>query len=223
MIADIVPDRIACAEVFEDILDVPLYPEELAVLSPRVVDKRRREFTTGRICARRALRSLGIPHHPVVSGENREPIWPPGIVGSITHCAGYRAAVVARVEDAAGIGIDAEPNEPLPDGVLNSIATLTERERLGDLLQHDAQICWDRLLFCIKEATYKTWFPFMNRWLGFEHVDVSIYPDEGAFHVRLLVPGPQVGGSPLTGLDGRFQVDRALQLTAIVLTKDRVG
>jgi hypothetical protein len=77
-------------EAFDDPPDAVLFPEKEAVIS-RAVDKRRREFQTVRHCARRALRELGVPPAAVLPGERREPVWPPGVVGSLTHCTGYRA------------------------------------------------------------------------------------------------------------------------------------
>ncbi|HEY3692789.1 MAG TPA: hypothetical protein VGL46_21300 [Pseudonocardiaceae bacterium] len=50
----------------------------------------------------------------MVPGERRKPVWPPGVVGSLTHCTGYRAAAVAHRRGVLTVGIDAEPHEPLP-------------------------------------------------------------------------------------------------------------
>ncbi|PZS40918.1 MAG: 4'-phosphopantetheinyl transferase, partial [Pseudonocardiales bacterium] len=94
MIEKILPDGVASVEAFRDPPDAVLYPGE-AELITRAVDKRRREFRTVRHCARQALRQLGLPPAPVLRGERGEPKWPAGVVGSMTHCAGYRAAAVA--------------------------------------------------------------------------------------------------------------------------------
>nr|WP_245651785.1 hypothetical protein [Streptosporangium amethystogenes] len=107
----------------------------------------RREFTTARWCARDALGHLGYPPMPVLPGAKGAPVWPPGVVGSITHCAGYRAAAVARSGDVATLGIDAEPNKPLPSGILEVITVDEELRRVTDLLRRDPSVRWDRLLF----------------------------------------------------------------------------
>lgn len=77
-------------------------------------DKRRREFTTARRCARRALARLGLAPGPLPTGPTGAPVWPVGVTGSITHCDGYRAAAAARTADLAGLGIDAELHAPRP-------------------------------------------------------------------------------------------------------------
>ena len=99
MIEKILPAGVASAEVFADLPDAVLFPQEASALAT-AVEKRRREFATGRACARRALDDLGIAPSAILPGERGAPQWPPGIVGSITHCAGYRAAAVALATDA---------------------------------------------------------------------------------------------------------------------------
>ena len=94
MIAEILPSSVVSVEAFADSLDATLYPEEEAVVA-RAVAKRRREFTTVRACARTALARLGRPPAPIIPGPRGAPGWPPGIVGSMTHCDGYRACALA--------------------------------------------------------------------------------------------------------------------------------
>ena len=214
MIEQILPAAVASAEAFEDPPALLLFPEEEALVG-RAVDKRRREFATARGCARTALAALGVQPAPILPGERGSPQWPGGIVGSITHCAGYRAAAVARACDVPTIGLDAEPHEVLPGGVLDVISLPAERERLRALAAAEPGICWDRLLFCAKEATYKAWFPLARRWLGFEEADILINAADGSFETRLLVPGPTVGGAPLAGFSGRWLAREGLLLTAI--------
>jgi 4'-phosphopantetheinyl transferase EntD len=197
-------------------LEGPLYPEEEAAVG-RAVEKRRREFTTARICAREALAQLGRPRQPIPSGPKGEPLWPAGIVGSITHCDDYRACVAAHAGDLVTVGIDAEPNQPLPDGLLADIALSEEREWLKHLGRQTPDVHWDRLLFSIKESIYKAWFPLAERWLGFEDAVVSIDRDRAAFSARLLVPGPRLDGRELRGFRGRWLVADGLVLAAIAL------
>jgi 4'-phosphopantetheinyl transferase EntD len=135
MLADLLPPAASVAEAFGDEPPGTLLAGEEAIVA-RAVAKRRQEFATGRRCAREALAKLGVPGSlgtPILSGPNREPVWPPGIVGSITHCEGYRAAAVAREQDLVSVGIDAEPHGPLPDGVLGMIALPQETARLAIL------------------------------------------------------------------------------------------
>jgi 4'-phosphopantetheinyl transferase EntD len=225
LIERILPDAVASAEAWDDPPDAVLYPGEAELIS-RAVDKRRREFRTARHCARLALHQLGLPPVAVLRGERGEPQWPPGVVGSLTHCSGYRAAAVARSRVIRALGIDAEPNEPLPAGVLDMIALTEEQHRLSQLAAADQNTRWDRLLFCAKESVYKAWFPLTRRWLGFEDAAVTITvstadPGRGSFTARLLVPGLTHGGHPLTRLDGHWLRSEQLLITAIVLAATR--
>lgn len=213
MIAEVVPTLAASAELFTDPPDVVLFEAELASVS-RAVESRRLEFGTVRHCARKALSELGYPPVPLLKGERGEPLWPSGIVGSMTHCAGYRAAAVARAEDTFTLGIDAEPHQGLPDGVSGLVAFAEENAQLARLRAADDSVCWDRLLFSCKEAIYKAWFPLTGRWLGFEDVCVVIDPFDNTFLARLLVPGPILSGEPRQVLAGRWLVRDGLILTA---------
>ena len=217
MIERILPSQVTAVESFGDDFAAVLFPQENAVIA-RATEGRRREFATARACARAAMTRLGLPAVAVLPGPRGDPQWPDGITGSITHCAGYRAAAVALTRDVVSLGMDAEPNETLPDhGMLELIALGEERVRLGELAAVIPGICWDRLLFSAKESVYKTWFPLARRWLGFESADIVIDPRKGTFTARLLVPGPLVGGTPLTLLNGRWLADHGLVVTAVVV------
>src|SRR5713226_6813352 len=143
IISAILPPSAVGAEMFGDLPDGVLLTEELAV-GGRAIEKRRREFATGRCLARRALEYLGFPPLPILPGPHREPRWPEGVVGSITHCLGYCAAVVAPAHMVAAIGIDAEVHAALPDGVLRMV---TREEERGWIQAHTGEAtCWDRVL-----------------------------------------------------------------------------
>ena len=218
MIGDILPPEVAAAEAFEDLPDVVLFPDEEAVIA-NAVDKRRREFTTARGCARAALAQLGLPPVPIVSGLRGAPQWPSGVVGSITHCAGYRASAVARDRDVLTVGLDAEPHDTLPGGVLEAVASRGEQAQVAVLAAARPEVCWDRILFCAKESVYKAWFPLTRRWLGFEDASVDFDPDNRTFTARLLVDGPVVNGALLTSFEGRWLVSQGLIVTTIVIPR----
>ncbi|MCH0538909.1 4'-phosphopantetheinyl transferase superfamily protein [Streptomyces sp. MUM 203J] len=212
MLDKLLAPPVCLAEAFED-------PPGLAPLGPeaddvaRAVARRRQEYTTARWCARRALGGLGYGPVPVPRGERGAPVWPDGIVGSMTHCDGYRAAAVARAAEVLSVGIDAETHEPLPEGVLEAVSLPAERGRSAELAAAEPEVHWDRLLFSMKESVYKTWFPLTRRWLDFEQADITIGVD-GTFEARLLVADP---GMPVERLGGRWLVDRGLLVTAITL------
>lgn len=218
MIEEILPAAVAAEDTREEWLDVELFPEELAALG-RAVEKRRREFTAARACARRALERLGVAPCAIANGERGQPLWPRGVVGSITHCAGYRACAVAREAQVVGVGIDAEPHAPLPEGVLGEIARAEERPRLARLAGAEPAVHWDRLLFCAKEAVYKVWFPLAACWLGFEDATLTLDPVGGAFQARLLKPWPNTAAALPEILEGRWLVREGLVLTAIALPR----
>jgi 4'-phosphopantetheinyl transferase EntD len=216
MLEEILPASVAVSEVRGDLADAALFPEEQEVIG-RAVEKRRREFRTARACARAALSQLGVEPQAIPSGERGAPQWPAGTVGSITHCDGYRAAALAREADLATIGIDAEVDAALPDGVLDDVALPEERQALRVLAREEPGLSWDRLLFSIKESVYKAWFPLAERWLGFEDARVAIDPDRRSFGARLLVSGPQLEGSELRSFSGRWLARDGLLLAAIAV------
>ncbi|MFJ6565969.1 4'-phosphopantetheinyl transferase [Streptomyces sp. NPDC091292] len=210
------PASVIHVEMFHDPPDAVLFPEEEALIA-RAVPKRRYEFTTARLCAREALARLGHPAAPILRDPRGAPLWPEGVVGSLTHCAGYRAAAVAHRDDLAALGLDAEPNAPLPDPDTLALVSLAgERERLAGLAAAHAGlgVHWDRLLFSAKESVYKSWYPLTGRWLGFEEADITISARDHTFRAELLVPGPTVNGTTLTHLNGHWQLRGNLILTS---------
>ena len=116
------------------------------------------------------------------------------------------------------MGIDAEPHDVLPNGVLDAISLPGERAELAAL---PSGLHWDRILFCAKEATYKAWFPLTRRWLGFEDAHIAFDVDDSGSVGQVRVADshrrPSGVGPPLETLSGRWSVRDGLALTAIVL------
>lgn len=236
MIEKILPTGVEYAELFSDPPELEPHPSEAALIA-RAVEKRRREFISVRHCARQAMGKLGVDPAPILKGERGVPLFPRGVVGSLTHCDGYRGAVLGYSMAVRSVGIDAEPHGPLPDGVLDAVSLPAERDWLSTVLNerpaavpHERpsaagnDIHWDRLLFCAKEATYKAWFPLTHRWLGFEDAHITFALEQsgpdgttGTFHSDLLVPGETMSGPPLTSFDGRWLVDDGLVIAAITV------
>lgn len=163
------------------------------------------------------MATLGVPPAPVMRGHRGMPLWPEGTVGSMTHCDGYRAAVLARASEVRAVGIDAEPNEPLPQGVWEVISVPSERTRTPRG-ENGSAIHWDRLLFSAKESVFKTWFPLTRIELDFQEADVSFRTNpgsgaEGTFTAELSLSAP---GMP-TSYEGRWLIDNGFAVTAIVL------
>ncbi|HZG05803.1 MAG TPA: 4'-phosphopantetheinyl transferase superfamily protein [Streptomyces sp.] len=217
--ARLLPSWAGCAELTSDPEPPVLFPEEEELVA-RAGAGRRGEFGAGRLCARRAMAALGLPGVALPRGRRGMPAWPAGVVGSITHCDGYRAAAVARSRDAVALGLDAEPDAPLPAGVLEAVAFGAEREWLAEYRERHPAVSWDRLLFSAKEAVYKAWCSAGGSWLGFEDAEVTAAPEggtrRGTFRARLTaapagVPVPRL-------LHGRWLSHRGLLVTAVVVT-----
>ncbi|GGN87112.1 4'-phosphopantetheinyl transferase [Streptomyces albiflavescens] len=223
---ELLPESVVAVESYGDdgAEGATLYPEEQALLT-RAVQKRRREFTAVRTCARRAMEKLGVPPGPVLPGERGAPQWPSGLIGSMTHCDGYSAAALARATDLASLGIDAEPHLSLPEGVLDAVALPAEVGRLDRLGTEMPDVHWDRLLFSAKESVYKAWFPLTKKWLDFSEADIDVLQGaasggpvlSGRFHAQLLVPGPLVDGERVEAFDGRWTVQRGLVATVVTV------
>jgi 4'-phosphopantetheinyl transferase EntD len=216
LITKVLPAGAHACESFTDIFDEALFPEEEAVIA-KAVDKRRREFRTVRACARRALAELGVRRPPLVPGHRGAPSWPAGVRGSMTHCSGYRAAIVAPDSALASVGVDAEPNAPLPDGVLETISLEAERAQVETLERDLPAVSWGRLLFSAKESVYKAWYPLTGRWLGFEEASVTFDHAAGRFEARILADPPRVGGTVMMTFHGSWTVGSGLVLTAVAV------
>jgi len=159
-------------EAFGDVTVDSLAAETRVVR--HAVPERRREHATVRACARAALVQLGQRPAAILNDPDGVPVWPRGVVGSLTHCRGYRAALVALRTDHANVGVDAEPHLPLPEGVADVVLRPEDT--------NDLQAGWHagRIAFCAKEAAYKAWFPGARQCLEFTDVATDVRAD-GAF------------------------------------------
>jgi 4'-phosphopantetheinyl transferase EntD len=212
VIQHLLPAEVVTMVAEEADWDAELFPEEEALVA-RAFAKRRREFTAGRTCARRALARLGWPDFPVLSGSRRDPIWPVGVAGSITHCNGFCAAAVARKSELISIGIDAEPHVPLPPGVAELVCTPTEKLWAAEM----ADDRWLTLFFSAKEAIYKAWFPLTRNHLDFQDAEVMIDISRSSFSANVKSRMSwQLG---IWRIDGRFAIDETRIYTAAVAQK----
>lgn len=203
--------RTAAVSTREDHEDVPLFPEEEAYIA-RAVPARRLEFATGRWCARQALLRLGRTPEVIGIGSQGEPIWPVGTTGSITHCEGFRAAAVGDLRHHEAIGIDAEPDAPLPTGILDVVSGADERRRLRRVEAPHP----DRLLFCAKEATYKAWYTLARRPLDFDEGEVTV-DNDGTFVCRITSPEHRPPTHPGRFFEGRWGSSEGVILATVVV------
>lgn len=160
-----------------------LMPEEAALVA-NAVAKRKNEFARGRACAREALSRLGIRGFALLSGPEREPLWPEGVVGSVTHTEGLCAVAIAEVSRYPGIGIDVEPALPLTPQIAERVCRPDEVAGLTRLKGLDP-LTAVRLAFSAKEAAYKCQFRITRKYLGFQELGVDFDAD-GSFAVRWL-------------------------------------
>lgn len=217
LIERLVPRHVATAESFSDPPEVALFEAERAVIA-RAIHRRRQEFATVRHCARRTLAILGHGPVPLLPGERRAPIWPAGIVGSMTHCEGYRAAAVARSGEVMTMGVDAEPNAELPDDVIAVIARPEASRHLAAIRAVDQQdVAWDRLLFSCKESVFKAWYPVVRREFGFGEASIHFDVQAGSFTARLLADTEGLPPAFLGPLAGRWIAAQGFLVTAVVV------
>ena len=193
--------------------------DEVAALLPAeqeqvkgAVEKRRREYAAARARARRALARLGVACGPLLGTPDRDPIWPDGVVGSISHMDGWCAVAVAKRADVRALGIDLEPERPLEPSLWRLIATDRERQWL-ESLPPDSKGCAARLLFSAKEAFYKCQFPSTRELLDFRDVELEVDLARGDFRVTLLRDaGPWRRGQSASG---RHASDAGVLVTAM--------
>ena len=213
----ILPPGVEWEESFGEPPGGVLFPEEEQIIA-HAVEVRRREYATVRSCARACLERLGYPRVPILPGVGGAPTWPAGVQGSMTHCTGYAAAAVSHHRRILAIGIDAEPDAPLPDGILDLIATTAEQDHLAAIQPQPDSPNWDRLLFSAKESVYKAWFPLVGEWLDHQQAEILINPHDQTFEAQLSRNGLIVHGRHIRRLHGRWTRQDGILATAVVVT-----
>jgi 4'-phosphopantetheinyl transferase EntD len=214
---DLLPAGVVAVEMSAPGEPASLMPEESACLG-RAVPKRQQEFAAGRLCARRALSAWGQGEAAIRVGAEREPLWPQGFVGSITHTAGLAAAAVAPAELCRGLGIDVERSAELGVHLWPAICVRREIDWL-ESLPAAVRTPAAAVVFAAKEAFYKAQFPTTRQRVGFHDVAIELgewQATQGEFLVRPLRPlaVTEVYGLPL---QGRYRVRGELILTGLAL------
>lgn len=179
----LLPPAVATQEWWGAARDFDLTQSELITVE-RCVAKRRREFATGRFCARAALRHFGVRSASINVNRDRSPAWPEGFVGSITHTQGYCGAAVARSALWLGIGIDAELHSSLQPELWPHVLQAEELDWLY-AQSIESRMAMAAVIFSAKESFYKCQYPVSKRWLDFH--DVSIEIAKESFVVRFPV------------------------------------
>lgn len=187
-----------------------LWPIEAEAVAS-AVEVRRREFAIGRGCARQAMAGLGRPPEAIPVGSDREPVWPDGLIGSITHTRRLAGAAVAPSGGGRSFGIDFEVAGRVDQSLVGQLLTARERDRYAAAPDATAPT----VIFSAKEAIYKATFPLTRCWLGFEDVEVTLDLDGGLLIADVLstVDHPMAGNR----LYGFHRSMLGHVLTAVVL------
>jgi 4'-phosphopantetheinyl transferase EntD len=189
LLATLFPAEVAAAETRQPGDAALLFPEEAEHVA-KAIAKRAGEFAAGRLCARQALRSLGVEGFPLKMGEDRRPLWPPGIVGSTTHTHGFYGVVAAREAQCRSIGVDAEVIGRVGRHLWPKICSPGETIWLESLPEAE-QLRLGALIFSAKEAFYKCQYGLTRAWVGFHDVELDPAACDlhgGHFTVRPLLP-----------------------------------
>lgn len=186
-----------------------LFASERAAVA-KAVDKRRREFATGRYLARQALSAMALPAVALVQRPDRAPQWPQGVIGSISHSDAQAWVVASRSGPLLGLGADIERLGRLHSDLHDKLFTAAERAQIGST---GAQLA--TALFCAKEAVYKATQPLAGAFIGFQEVEVQLQADAGQFQMRYLgTHGPSAIMEQGAGYL-RYEADHALALFVI--------
>lgn len=181
---------------------------EAAGLSPNAVKKRRNEFAAGRAAVHQAMRKLGFPPAPVQVGSDRAPVWPAGVVGSITHTKSCAMAVLAREGAVQALGIDVEEDTPLKDELLPAICS--DREQAW-LKGQDNPGQMAKVIFSAKEAAYKAQYTLSRAFYGFDGMELEFDLAAGAYQAFFTADRPPFLRGEAVG--GRFAVGAGLIMT----------
>lgn len=188
-----------------------------AALVARAVEKRRREFATARALAREGMRRLGVPEAEILSREDRSPIWPEGLAGSISHCD-TRAAVALLRREHGTVGIDIEHREELKRDLWKSVFLAREIEALEAAYEGPLRGRMALVLFSAKEALYKAQHPWTSTFMGFHDLEVEL-TNEGTIRCTFQKDVGRFARG--TVVAGRYRLD-AFE-TAEVITAVRIA
>ncbi len=152
----------------------------------RAVDKRKSEFLAGRYIAKKTLNDLGLADVDIPVGENRSPVWPAGIVASISHTKtkAFCAASMNSVYSKVGIDIEDVMSLKTAGNIKSSIISESEEVYLRTLELDFIQAL--TLVFSAKESLFKALYPTVKKYFGFSAAEVvEISLSKQFFKLRL--------------------------------------
>ena len=201
---------IACVDVDGD--PRRLYPEECAAVR-LAVPRRQREFAAGRQAARRAMMDIGLAPSAIPSAPDRSPVWPEGLVGSISH--NDHACVAVVCPQGQAIGIDIEVHRPIETTLWSTICTPQEMALLSSRTEPLRGLAVAHL-FSAKEAVYKWQYPLTGRMLDFQQVQITLGATMQTFSARIADTDPPA--DPAAEVNGHILVDQD-HIVSWVLTR----
>jgi enterobactin synthetase component D / holo-[acyl-carrier protein] synthase len=220
IVRPLLPDHIRVVE--GPIIDVQhlLWPEEAACVA-RAVPRRRAEFSCGRVFARSAMKSFGAGDDALLVGKDRVPIWPPGLVGSISHTDRYCAVAVARKAQISVIGIDLEEMQRFPSDLARYVLSPREIEANLHQLRDQQRLERMAIIFSAKESFYKCLFPLVCAPLAFHNVEIIVDDRSTGFEGRLLTATePFDAGHRFIG---RYAIQGGYVATTVTLQPDTMA
>ena len=163
------PDHISfCLLPIHSTSNQKLHPAEENYFSQLSSVSRKEHYRSGRICAGEVLSKLGTIGQPVLRDpQTREPLWPEGISGAITHSGNWAAAAAGKTSDVLGIGIDLEDLERQVDPRISRHVCIPEEQKW---LQECGEESWEKnlkIIFSAKESIFKAFFPYTRTYLHF--------------------------------------------------------
>ena len=175
------PDHISfCLLPIHSTSNQKLHPAEENYFSQLSSVSRKEHYRSGRICAGEVLSKLGTLGQPVLRDpQTREPLWPEGISGAITHSGNWAAAAAGKTSDVSGIGIDLEDLERQVDSRISRHVCLPEEQKW---LQECGEDCLEqnlKIIFSAKESIFKAFFPYTRTYLHFH--DARILMEQTLF------------------------------------------
>jgi 4'-phosphopantetheinyl transferase EntD len=191
-----------------------LLPAEAPYVA-RAVAKRQQEFAAGRECSRLLLAQFGIVDFALRMADDRRPLWPDALVGSITHTEHFCSVVVAERTRLSAVGIDSEISGSVKPALWESICTEAERAWL-DTLEVSQQAAAATLIFSAKEAFYKLQYPLMRQKLHFQ--DAMVEAEWGSQRGSFTVHAPSaLAARRAGGVQGRYLFHEQFVTTGIAL------
>ena len=163
------PDHISfCLLPIHSTSNQKLHPAEENYFSQLSSVSRKEHYRSGRICAGEVLSKLGTIGQPVLRDpQTREPLWPEGISGAITHSGNWAAAAAGKTSDVSGIGIDLEDLERQVDSRISRHVCIPEEQKWLQECGEDFLEQYLKIIFSAKESIFKAFFPYSRTYLHF--------------------------------------------------------